>query len=164
MSCYSEIPSPIGKIKIIGDREAVSAIILEGDQRFLDCTTDLKKDVTELRYIGQALSAYLSGESCQFDIPLAPSTGTTFQKQVWKALQSIPPGTTASYRDIAEQLDNPKAVRAVGAANGKNPIAIVVPCHRVIGANGTLTGYAGGIDAKRWLLAHEARHFRADKT
>lgn len=100
------------------------------------------------------LEEYFAGKRRDFDIPL-DATGTGFQKDVWRTLVEVPYGETVSYQWIAEQLNNPKAVRAVGAANGKNPIAIVVPCHRIIGKNGTLTGYAGGLDRKAWLLSHE---------
>lgn len=99
----------------------------------------------------EQLSAYFAGECIAFDLPLSPK-GTMFQQQVWQKLCDIPYGETCSYGELASNIDNPKAVRAVGAANGKNPISIVVPCHRVIGANGTLTGYAGGLDRKAWLL------------
>ncbi|CUA85570.1 methylated-DNA--[protein]-cysteine S-methyltransferase [Pseudidiomarina woesei] len=102
----------------------------------------------------QQLLEYFNGERCTFDLPLAP-TGTAFQQQVWRALLSVAYGHTASYSDIAHMIENPKGVRAVGLANSRNPIAIVIPCHRVIGANGTLTGYAGGLDKKEWLLRHE---------
>lgn len=102
------------------------------------------------------MQEYFAGQRSCFDLPLAP-VGTAFQEQVWAALQSVDYGRTASYRDIAQAIGKPKAVRAVGAANGKNPIAIVVPCHRVIGSNGSLTGYAGGLERKQWLLAHEVR-------
>ena len=100
---------------------------------------------------------YFSGQRKTFSdlVPFFHSLGTDFQKQVWHALLDIPYGETCSYSDLANLLDNPKAVRAVGAANGKNPLAIVVPCHRVIGSNGTLTGYAGGLDKKQWLLEFE---------
>ncbi|MGB1007625.1 MAG: methylated-DNA--[protein]-cysteine S-methyltransferase, partial [Thalassobaculaceae bacterium] len=103
------------------------------------------------------LGQYFSGERRDFDLPLAPE-GTDFQNAVWDALRRIPYGALRSYRDIAESLANPKAVRAVGAANGRNPIPIVVPCHRVVGAGGKLTGYsgAGGTATKKWLLDHEA--------
>lgn len=99
----------------------------------------------------QQLIEYFDGKRKEFELPLAPK-GTNFQRQVWKKLAGIPYGETKSYSDIAVQLNNPKAVRAVGAANGKNPISIIVPCHRVIGSNGTLTGYAGGLKRKSWLL------------
>jgi len=100
------------------------------------------------------LQQYFSGERHTFALTLAPA-GSTFQRQVWQALTAIPFAHSCSYAAIAKSLQNPKAVRAVGAANGRNPIAIVVPCHRVIGANGSLTGYAGGLDRKLWLLQHE---------
>lgn len=102
----------------------------------------------------EQLEAYFRGELTAFDLPLAPR-GTEFQTRVWQALQAIPFGHTRSYRDIAVAVDAPLAVRAVGAANGRNPLSLIVPCHRVIGSNGKLTGYAGGVDRKRWLLEHE---------
>jgi len=103
-----------------------------------------------------ALDAYFSGRAVAFDVPLAP-TGTPFQRAVWTALRDIPFGATASYAEIARRIGRPRAVRAVGAANARNPIAIFVPCHRVIGSDGSLTGYAGGLERKRALLALEAR-------
>lgn len=103
----------------------------------------------------QQLIEYFSGDREQFNLPLS-AKGTDFQQTVWKALSTIDFGKTCSYSDIANQINNPKAVRAVGAANGKNPLTIVVPCHRVIGSNGTLTGYASGTERKQWLLNHEA--------
>ncbi|SHK76234.1 methylated-DNA--[protein]-cysteine S-methyltransferase [Halomonas caseinilytica] len=103
----------------------------------------------------QQLAEYFAGERREFDLPLAPE-GTDFQQRVWEALTTIPYGQTRNYAEIAEQLRCKGGQRAVGAANGKNPIAIVVPCHRVIGSDGRLTGYAGGIGRKQWLLAHEA--------
>src|SRR5437868_4583065 len=100
------------------------------------------------------LTEYFAGERRDFDLALAPS-GTEFQRTVWHALADIPFGTTCSYGDLARVVGRPSASRAVGAANGKNPIAIILPCHRVIGSNGTLTGYGGGLPMKRWLLDHE---------
>ncbi|WP_110665051.1 methylated-DNA--[protein]-cysteine S-methyltransferase [Salinicola halophilus] len=100
------------------------------------------------------LQAYFAGELQRFELPLAPR-GTDFQQRVWHALATIPWGETRSYRELAVAIDRPTASRAVGMANGRNPLAIVVPCHRVIGTNGTLTGYAGGLERKRWLLQHE---------
>jgi methylated-DNA-[protein]-cysteine S-methyltransferase len=103
-----------------------------------------------------ALDAYFAGRALACDVPLAPA-GTPFQREVWAALRGIPFGTTASYAEIARRIGRPRAVRAVGAANARNPIAILVPCHRVIGADGSLTGYAGGLERKRALLALEAQ-------
>lgn len=111
--------------------------------------TDFEKDLID------RMGAYLEGDLTAIDpIPVNPG-GTKFQAQVWQALRSILPGTVMSYGELARQLGNPKAVRAVGTTNSLNPISIVLPCHRVIGANGSLTGYAGGLDRKRWLLDHE---------
>ena len=106
----------------------------------------------------QQLNDYFSGTRQDFNLPLDPK-GTDFQQSVWRYLATIPYGQKASYQDVANGIDNPKAVRAVGAANGKNPIAIIVPCHRVIGKNGSLTGYAWGVESKSWLLSHERKEF-----
>ena len=102
----------------------------------------------------QQLSEYLARTRTSFDLPLAPS-GTAFQRRVWDALRAIPYGTTTSYGELARRLGDASATRAVGAANGKNPIPIIVPCHRVVGSRGELTGFGGGLDRKRWLLEHE---------
>jgi len=103
---------------------------------------------------GQQLGEYFAGTRTTFDIPL-DAPGTAFQRRVWDALRAIPYGTTLSYGELARRLGDVRATRAVGAANGKNPIPIIVPCHRVVGANGALTGFGGGLDRKRWLLEHE---------
>jgi methylated-DNA-[protein]-cysteine S-methyltransferase len=100
------------------------------------------------------LSEYFAGERTTFTVPLA-SHGTAFQERVWRALRDIGYGETVSYAELARRVDSPKAVRAVGAANGRNPLPLVVPCHRVIGADGSLTGFGGGIERKQWLLQHE---------
>jgi methylated-DNA-[protein]-cysteine S-methyltransferase len=107
----------------------------------------------------EQFTAYFDGRLQRFDLPLA-ARGTKFQQQVWQALAQIPYGETRSYTDIALVIDKPKAMRAVGAANGRNPLAIIVPCHRVIGRDGTLTGYAGGLAIKQFLLKHEQEHRR----
>jgi methylated-DNA-[protein]-cysteine S-methyltransferase len=104
----------------------------------------------------EQLAEYFAGERTEFDVPLA-AVGTPFQQRVWRMLEKIPFGETWSYGQLAARIGRPSASRAVGAANGKNPIGIIVPCHRVIGANGSLTGYAGGMPMKKWLLAHEQR-------
>jgi len=109
----------------------------------------------------QQLREYFDSKRKTFDLPL-DQQGTTFQKSIWNKLAEIPFGQAVSYRDIADRVNNPKAVRAVGAANGKNPIAIIVPCHRVIGADRTLTGYAGGLQRKAWLLKHEGIAFKSN--
>ena len=107
--------------------------------------------------IRDAVLTYFSGETTALDQVKTRTAGTAFQRVVWSALRAIPPGQTRTYAQIAQAVGSPRAVRATGMANGQNPIALIVPCHRVIGANGTLTGYAGGVERKRWLLAHEAR-------
>lgn len=112
-------------------------------------------------HIADGLRAYFAGDVAALDGIETATGGTEFQKRVWTALREIPPGETMSYGALAAKVGNPKGSRAVGLANGANPVAIVVPCHRVIGANGTLTGFGGGIERKRWLLEHEARHVPA---
>ena len=111
--------------------------------------------------IRDKLKRYFAGDVGTIDDIEVETAGTAFQRSVWKELRNIPSGSPVSYRTLAEQIDRPKAVRAVGLANGSNPIGIVVPCHRVIGANGSLTGYGGGLERKRWLLDHEQRHASA---
>jgi methylated-DNA-[protein]-cysteine S-methyltransferase len=111
--------------------------------------------------IRDKLKRYFAGDVRTIDDIAVETAGTAFQRSVWKELRNIPSGSPISYRTLAEQIDRPKAVRAVGLANGCNPIGIVVPCHRVIGANGSLTGYGGGLERKRWLLDHEQRHASA---
>ncbi|MBU2114886.1 MAG: methylated-DNA--[protein]-cysteine S-methyltransferase [Gammaproteobacteria bacterium] len=143
------INSPLGPVKISATSGGICQVL------FTD-TIETAAPSALTALAAEQLQAYFAGTLQQFSLPLAAS-GTAFQQQVWQALCAVPFGTTCSYADIANQIDNKKAVRAVGAANGRNPIAIIVPCHRVIGANGTLTGYAGGLDKKAWLLKHEQR-------
>ncbi|WP_244596046.1 methylated-DNA--[protein]-cysteine S-methyltransferase [Pseudidiomarina aestuarii] len=109
----------------------------------------------------QQLKEYFAGERQHFDLPLT-AQGTAFQQSVWRQLRAIPYGQLASYKDIAQAVDNPKGVRAVGMANNRNPISIVIPCHRVVGSNGSLTGYGGGLDKKEWLIALEKAHSDAE--
>ena len=144
------IDSPLGPIQIDANEVGITAIA------FIAKTEPHRNHSSLTQQAADQLLAYFSGQLTHFSLPLA-AIGTAFQQQVWRALCDIQFGETCSYAAVAEKLHNPKAVRAVGAANGKNPIAIVVPCHRVIGANGTLTGYAGGLDKKAWLLKHEQR-------
>ena len=140
--------SPLGLMEIRANQEAIHSIM------FIE--RDLQARPNDITNVGVSqLQQYFAGERTEFDLPLAPN-GTTFQKQVWKALCSIGYGETCSYGEIANAIKNPKAVRAVGAANGKNPLTIVVPCHRIIGRDGSLTGYASGVERKSWLLNHES--------
>lgn len=147
--------SPIGALCAVTDGVALTG--LDFDRPEPDSVDMPAMAARLLDRVAAQLDDYFAGERTAFDLPLAP-LGTPFQRSVWQALLAIAYGRTASYADVARAIGQPAAVRAVGAANGRNPIAIVVPCHRVIGADGTLTGYAGGIERKRALLALEARH------
>ncbi len=139
--------SPLGLMQVTASQHAVKSI------DFVDTVRPINSNaITNLTK--QQLLAYFDGERKTFDLPLEPE-GTVFQRTVWNALSKIAYGKTCTYGDIAKQIANPKGMRAVGLANGKNPMTIVVPCHRVIGANGKLTGYASGTDKKAWLLQHE---------
>jgi O-6-methylguanine DNA methyltransferase len=148
MYYYHYLDSPLGLLEITASEQGLT------DVSFCDAAIRTISRHPTLERATEQLTAYFQKELTEFDLPLA-ATGTDFQLQVWQALRSVPYGQTASYRDLAIAIDNPKGVRAVGLANSKNPLAIIVPCHRVIGANGTLTGYAGGLDKKAWLLQHE---------
>lgn len=141
--------TPIGWLNIVADDSAVIAIEFDADPEAVQEPNSVSTNCC------QQLDAYFDGRLKDFDVPLKMH-GTDFQRQVWQALNHVPYGETCSYADIANKIGNPKAVRAVGAANGKNPIPIIVPCHRVIGSSGKLTGYAGGLDLKVWLLEHES--------
>ena len=149
---YTYVNTPIGAIMVVGVDDAIVETYFAGAKP----KADWIRDDDALRNAADQLLAYFSGERCAFDLRLAPR-GTEFQQAVWSALQEIPYGQTTTYSTIAERIGRPAAIRAVGAANGANPIPIVIPCHRVIGANGSLTGFGGGIDVKRQLLALEAR-------
>ncbi|MGV3346858.1 methylated-DNA--[protein]-cysteine S-methyltransferase [Enterobacteriaceae bacterium LUAb1] len=159
--CATHLPSPVGKLTLIANDHALVGVLWENElagrtslipQRFDECHPILTETASQLR-------EYFSGQRRAFSLPLE-FTGTAFQKAVWAALLNIPFGETRTYRDIAEYIGNPKAVRAVGAANGRNPVSIIAPCHRVIGSNGKLTGFASGLDNKAYLLALEqAEHF-----
>jgi methylated-DNA-[protein]-cysteine S-methyltransferase len=156
-----EMDSPIGTLTIVSDRDAIVAIWFEAE--VADGHSALGRTIEAAggehavldRTIEQ-LDEYFRGERTEFELPLAPQ-GTPFQQQAWLALREIPFGETITYGEQARRLGDPNKSRAVGAANGKNPIPIVVPCHRVVGANGHLTGYAGGLGTKAWLLDHEWR-------
>jgi methylated-DNA-[protein]-cysteine S-methyltransferase len=132
---------------------------MQGQAHMPDTTGWLTNDAhPRLKAAAQQLAEYFSGQRHSFDMTLDPTWGSPFQRAVWQALQRIPYGQTRTYGDIARDIGNPKTVRAVGAAIGQNPHTIFVPCHRVLGANGSLTGFAGGLDRKTFLLAHEAAH------
>lgn len=143
--------SPIGWLRLSATEEALVSISFvenEGDSS--------SGQYAFMEQVVQQLNEYFDGTRSDFDIPLSPD-GSDFQKKVWKLVSEVPFGETASYLDIAIKSGSEKNTRAVGLANGKNPIPIIIPCHRIIGSNGKLTGYAGGLDKKRWLLQHELR-------
>lgn len=154
MIFFDEMDSPVGTLHLRCHAAGLTHLLMQPQLHRLP--GDAQRGHTLLDTAKQQLAAYFAGERAVFDLPLAPA-GTAFQLRVWQALRDIPAGETRSYGEIAAGIGRPSASRAVGAANGANPIGIIVPCHRVVGADGTLTGYAGGLDRKRWLLAHEAR-------
>ena len=153
---YCYMASPVGQLKLVANEQALVAILWDNENPKRVRLAELIEDVSHpiLLNTQQQLIEYFSGQRKVFDI-LLDFEGTDFQKQVWSALLTIPYGETRSYKQIAQQLGNEKAVRAVGAANGKNPISIIAPCHRVIGAGGALVGFAGGLDKKEILLSLE---------
>jgi methylated-DNA-[protein]-cysteine S-methyltransferase len=142
------IKTPLGTAKITGDEQGIASISI------LEEGTISKKIPKDLKEATNQLQDYFNGKRTSFDFKLNPQ-GTEFQQKVWQALLDIPFGKTVSYMDITKKLGDVKAIRAVASANGKNPLWIVVPCHRVIGTDGSLTGYAGGLWRKKWLLEHE---------
>ncbi len=146
--------SPYGPLQLHSNGAALIRILLPSQIPATDFSNKQHSDDV-LEQAARELQAYFDGQLTEFAIPLEPETGTTFQREVWTALRQIPVGTTISYCTLATQIGRPKAVRAVGAANSHNPLPIIVPCHRVIGADGSLTGYAGGVQLKRQLLRHE---------
>ena len=159
---WKKMPSPIGTLIVFANDEGITEIRFPNSnspnsKSPNNKSPDQRDTKHSNRIVDNAidqLQAYFDGKLKTFDLPLRPN-GTEFQKTVWRQLQQIGYGTTASYGDIAAAIVKPKASRAVGMANSKNPIPIVVPCHRIIGKDGSLTGFAGGLDTKRWLLAHE---------
>ncbi len=147
-TCY--INSPLGVTKIEGDVDGIMSIsVLNSNEKLTDIIPELLQDCV------YQLNEYFEGKRQTFSLKLNPQ-GTDFQQKVWDALQTIPYGTTTTYLKLSQQLGDVKAIRAVANANGKNPLWIVIPCHRVIGSNGSLTGYAGGLHRKQWLLEHES--------
>lgn len=151
---YHIIEFPICPILLAGNEEGLKYLIFLKDKEKFKVPDDWVEDGEFFREISRQLEAYFAGELKSFDLKLAPE-GTEFQKSVWNALCEVPYGETRSYKEIAVSIGNPRAYRAVGLANNRNPIAIIVPCHRVIGADGKLTGYASGLDIKEFLLKLE---------
>ncbi|MFQ2198844.1 methylated-DNA--[protein]-cysteine S-methyltransferase [Aeromonas hydrophila] len=158
---FSFCDSAHGPLLIAIDRDGLRYVEFVLGEQPVTPTDEWQRDDQALAPFIEQFAAYFAGRLHRFDLPLA-ARGTPFQQSVWRALGDIPYGETVSYLEIAQAIGNPKAVRAVGAANGRNPLSIIVPCHRVIGRSGELTGYAGGLPIKRWLLALEqqtADHF-----
>ncbi|MGD1854148.1 MAG: methylated-DNA--[protein]-cysteine S-methyltransferase [Leptolyngbyaceae cyanobacterium] len=159
----TKLASPMGDILLVTDGTVLVSLDYTGyEQRMMRLLTKrygrfelLESSQRDTQDLIERLQAYLSGELTAIDTIAVDPGGTAFQTKVWHSLRSIPVGTVMTYGELARQLGNPAAVRAVGTTNSLNPISIVLPCHRVIGANGSLTGYAGGLDRKRWLLEHE---------
>jgi methylated-DNA-[protein]-cysteine S-methyltransferase len=168
------LETPIGVLRLTADDESLTGIELPGERRRERREERGERSAKQkerkrspsslvpppsslLHEAAGQLRAYFDGKLREFDLPLSPAYGTDFQRHVWRELEGIPYGETISYAELARRIGRPGASRAVGAANGRNPLPIVVPCHRVIGADGTLTGYGGGLPIKRWLLEHEER-------
>ena len=153
---YMYMESPVGALKLVAHDQALVAVMWDNEDHKRVRLAELIKNIQHpmLLKVKQQLEQYFAGQRQQFNLPL-DFQGTDFQQRVWRALLTIPYGETRSYKDIALQIGNEKAVRAVGAANGKNPISIIAPCHRVIGSGGALVGFAGGLDKKQILLSLE---------
>jgi methylated-DNA-[protein]-cysteine S-methyltransferase len=156
---YSFLESPIQRLMLTSDGQSLTGLRMIERRHAPAITSDWKLDdkarpFTEAK---QQLAAYFNGELTEFDLPLCLH-GTEFQQTIWQNLVKIPFGTTLSYGEMARRIGNPNGSRAVGAANGRNPISIIIPCHRLIGSNGKLTDYGGGLERKEWLLVHEYSH------
>ncbi len=152
---YHNFPSPIGDLLLVSNGSALTGLYMLDHAGGPTPRTGWRHDERGFESLCAQLTQYFAGSLRQFDVVLSPA-GTEFQQKVWQELRRIPYGETISYGELARRIGQPSASRAVGRGNGQNPISIIVPCHRVIGANGTLTGYGGGLDRKKWLLEHEA--------
>ena len=153
---HAVVDSPLGPVTLVGREGALVGVHLHEQQHLPPASGLGERDDATLPHLQEQLAAYLAGELQVFDVELAPR-GTPFQNEVWAALRRVPYGSTTTYGRLAAEIGRPTAVRAVGAANGRNPYCLVVPCHRVVGADGGLTGYAGGLSRKRFLLELEHR-------
>ena len=153
---YDTAESPLGTLLLTSDGETLTGVFMEEHRHGPTIGADWTRDAGPFSAVREQLGAYFAGDLQTFDLAIR-ATGTPFQEAVWAALADIPYGTTESYGGLALRLGDPKAVRAVGTANGRNPLSIVVPCHRVVAADGALTGYGGGVENKRRLLALESR-------
>lgn len=153
---YSTLDTPLGELLLLGNGRALTGVYMDAQKYAPAADSGRVRDDNAFGAAREQLQAYFSGTLQRFDLPLELA-GTEFQRRVWAALLEIPFGATESYGALARRIGMPNASRAVGLANGHNPVSIIVPCHRVIGGTGALTGYGGGLDRKRWLLAHESR-------
>jgi methylated-DNA-[protein]-cysteine S-methyltransferase len=158
---YDEMDSPVGTLRLVADSRGLREIWFERERHPKKAHNGWIRAAAPLAFARVQLEEYFAGERQHFELPLHP-VGTTFQLAVWEELGRIPYGVTISYGELARRIEQPLAVRAVGAANGRNPLPIVLPCHRVIGADGSLTGFGGGLPTKRYLLAMEDRVAHGD--
>ena len=154
MRTHTVVDSPVGPLTLVADGHRLAGLYMHEQRHLPSADAFGARDDAALPAAREQLSAYFRGELREFDLPLG-AAGTPFQQQVWAALREVPYGSTCTYGDLAAAIGRPSAVRAVGAANGRNPICVVVPCHRVVGAGGSLTGYAGGLERKSYLLSLE---------
>lgn len=153
-TCFTEIDSPVGLLYVRGNDECVTGLFMPNHKHWSGPEEGLRRSDDSFKGIREQLAEYFAGDRQEFDIPVELD-GTPFQQRVWEQLTTIPFGQTISYAELARRVGNPTATRAVGAANGRNPVSILVPCHRVIGSHGSLTGYGGGLHNKEWLLNWE---------
>lgn len=153
----TSMDSPIGELTLTAVGGVLTGMHMSEQRHAPKLPAGCERDDAGLAHVVEQLNAYFAGELTDFEIPME-MRGTDFQRRVWSALCEIPYGETISYGELARRVGSPNGSRAVGLANGRNPVAIIVPCHRVIGADGSLTGYGGGLDRKVWLLEHEAAH------
>lgn len=151
---FDQFDTPIGVMTAAADQNGLRHVLFPDNKYPPARNADWRRDAGALRDARQQLQAYFAGTLRSFDLPLAPA-GTDFQGRVWTTLARIPFGSTWSYGELAREIGEPKAVRAVGAANGRNPLPVILPCHRVIGSDGSLTGFGGGLPLKKFLLEHE---------
>ncbi len=156
---YSTLESPVQQLMLTSDGESLTGLRMIEYRHAPEMTSEWKLDdkIKPFAEAKRQLIAYFSGQLTEFDLPLA-MPGTLFQQSVWRELMRLPYAVTISYGEMARHIGNPNSSRAVGAANGRNPISIIVPCHRLIGSDGKLTDYGGGLERKAWLLAHESKH------
>ena len=159
--CYDEMPSPIGRLRLVADTQGLREIWFDSGRHQRQPGPAWTRSPQALAFARVQLEEYFAGTRQVFALPLHP-LGTPFQVAVWQELARIPYGATISYGELARRIGQPQAMRAVGAANGRNPLPLVLPCHRVIGSNGSLTGFGGGLPTKRYLLAMEDRIARGD--